>query len=59
MKFYTNFSTLGVVAVVVSNPKNDPRDALVPAKPAPTPYPTVTIYATPEAVSPSPAATTK
>jgi len=59
VKFYTNFSTLGVVAVVVSNPKNDPRDALVPAKPAPTPYPTVTVYATPEAVSPSPTATTK
>jgi rod shape-determining protein MreC len=52
VKFYTNFSTLGVVAVVVSAPSADPRDALVPAKPRPTPIPTVTITATPSA-SPS------
>ena len=52
VKFYTNFSTLGVVAVVVSAPSADPRDALVPAKPRPTPIPTVTVTATPSA-SPS------
>ena len=52
VKFYTNFSTLGVVAVVVSAPSADPRDALVPAKPRPTPIPTVTVTATPSS-SPS------
>lgn len=57
VKFYTNFSTLGVVAVVVSGATTDPRDALVPPKPHPTPIPTVTIYATPGEVSPSPIAT--
>jgi rod shape-determining protein MreC len=47
VKFYSNFATLGVVSVVVSAPSSDPRDALVPAKPAPTPIPTVTVTATP------------
>ena len=51
VKFYTNFSTLGVVAVVVSGEGTDPRDALVPPKPIPTPIPTVTVFVTP---SPSP-----
>ena len=51
VKFYVNFSTLGVVAVVVSGEGADPRDALVPAQPVPTPLPTVTVYVTP---SPSP-----
>jgi rod shape-determining protein MreC len=51
VKFYANFSTLGVVAVVVSGEGADPRDALVPARPIPTPIPTVTVYVTP---SPSP-----
>ena len=51
VKFYTNFSTLGVVAVVVSGTGTDPRDALVPPKPIPTPIPTVTVFVTP---SPSP-----
>lgn len=51
VKFYANFSNLGVVAVVVSGEGSDPRDALVPAKPIPTPIPTVTVYVTP---SPSP-----
>ena len=54
VKFYSNFSTLGVVSVVVAAPKTDPRDALVPAKPAPTPIPTVTVTA-----SPSPTASSK
>ena len=48
---YTNFATLGVVAVVVGAPAINPGDALVPAKPQPTPVPTVTIYITP---SPTP-----
>jgi rod shape-determining protein MreC len=51
VKFYTNFSTLGVVSVVVGAPGSDPRDSLVPAKPVPTPIPTVTVTATP---TPSP-----
>ncbi len=51
VKFYVNFSTLGVVSVVIAAPATDPRDALVPAKPQPTPTPTVTITVTP---SPTP-----
>lgn len=49
VKFYTNFSALGVVAVVISPPATDPRDSLVPPKPKPTPIPTVTVTATPSA----------
>jgi rod shape-determining protein MreC len=48
---YTNFSTLGVVSVVVAASTVNPGDALIPKKPRPTPVPTVTIYVTP---SPSP-----
>ena len=58
VKFYANFATLGVVAVVTTNPSSDPRDALVPPKPRPTPIPTVTIYASPS-TSPSPSPTTQ
>jgi rod shape-determining protein MreC len=47
VKFFTNFSTLGVVSVVVGSPSTDPRDSLVPAKPKATPTPTVTITVTP------------
>jgi rod shape-determining protein MreC len=47
VKFYVNFSALSIVAVVVSAPQADPRDALVPQAPVPTPLPTVTIYAKP------------
>jgi rod shape-determining protein MreC len=57
VKFYSNFSTLGIVAVVVSAATSDPRDSLVPPKPRPTPIPTVTVYASPSPVTPSPAAT--
>lgn len=51
---YTDFSTLGVVAVVIRPINLNPGDALVPTKPQPTPLPTVTIYVTP---SPSTAPT--
>ena len=51
VKFYTNFTALGVVSVVVSGEGTDPRDALVPPRPVPTPIPTVTVYVTP---SPTP-----
>jgi rod shape-determining protein MreC len=53
VKLYVNFSALSTVAVVVSAPKDDPRDALVPRAPVPTPVPTVTIYAQPSE-SPAP-----
>lgn len=51
VRYYTNFSTLGVVAVVLSGSGSNPGDALVPAKPRLTPIPTVTVFVTP---SPSP-----
>ena len=51
VRYYTNFATLGVVAVVVSGPSANPGDALVPKKPQVTPIPTVTVT-----VTPSPAA---
>jgi rod shape-determining protein MreC len=51
VRYYTNFSTLGVVAVVVSGATTNPGDALVPVKPRVTPIPTVTVFVTP---SPSP-----
>ena len=49
VRYYTNFSNLGVVAVVISGPTTDPGDVLVPQKPQPTP--TVTVFVTP---SPTP-----
>jgi len=51
VRYYTNFSTLGVVAVVVGGSAANPGDALVPVKPRVTPIPTVTVFVTP---SPSP-----
>ena len=47
IRYYTNFSTLGVVALVVSGPTSDPGDSLVPQKPKVTPIPTVTVTVTP------------
>jgi len=52
VRYYTNFSTLGVVAVVVGGPSSNPGDALVPKKPQVTPIPTVTVTVTP---TPTPA----
>jgi rod shape-determining protein MreC len=51
IRYYTNFSALGVVAVVIGRSASDPGDSLVPVKPRVTPIPTVTIFVTP---SPSP-----
>lgn len=51
VRYYTNFSTLGILAVVVGGPKTDPGDALVPAKPEVTPVPTVTVTVTPTPVA--------
>ena len=53
VKFFAKFSTLSVVSVVLGAPQADPRDALVPKAPVPTPIPTVTIYAKPSE-SPTP-----
>jgi rod shape-determining protein MreC len=53
VKFYVKFSALSIVAVVIAAPPSDPRDALVPKAPVPTPVPTVTIYAKPSE-SPTP-----
>jgi rod shape-determining protein MreC len=47
VKFYTNFSTLGLVSIVLKAPKSDPHDSLVPVKPSATPTPTVTVTVTP------------
>jgi rod shape-determining protein MreC len=47
VKYYVNFSTLGVVSVVIAAPAADPRDALIPPKPQATPTPTVTVTVTP------------
>ena len=49
VKYFVNFTALGVVSVVVSGEGSDPRDSLVPPKPRPTPNPTVTVYASPSA----------
>jgi rod shape-determining protein MreC len=51
VRYYTNFSTLGVVAIVLSGSGSNPGDALVPVKPRVTPIPTVTVFVTP---SPTP-----
>ncbi len=58
VKYFTRLHSLSIVAVVVKAPVIDPRDSLVPAKPMPTPIPTVTIYATPSPAASSSAAPT-
>ena len=46
VKPFVNLATLDIVAVVVSPPKTDPRDSLLP-RPMPTPTVTVTVTAQP------------
>ncbi|MFF8956011.1 rod shape-determining protein MreC [Streptomyces sp. NPDC014894] len=47
---YVAFSKLDIVGVVVQAPRTDPRDTVLPAKPAgPRPTPTVTVTVTPSA----------
>ena len=48
---YVDYTALGVVGVVVEAPRNDPRDAVLPASPTPAPTVTVTVTATPKASS--------
>ncbi|WP_306323057.1 MULTISPECIES: rod shape-determining protein MreC [unclassified Streptomyces] len=50
VKPYVGFTKLDVVGVVVQAPREDPRDTVLPKKPAkPKPTPTVTVTATPGA----------
>ncbi|MGA5419313.1 rod shape-determining protein MreC [Streptomyces lavendulocolor] len=44
---YVGFSKLDVVGVVVQAPRSDPRDAVLPPKPAPEPTVTVTVTPSP------------
>jgi len=55
VKPFVNFTSLGVVGVVIAGPAQNPRDSVLPPRPAPAP--TVTVTATPSA-SPSAPATT-
>jgi rod shape-determining protein MreC len=50
---FVNFTSLGVVGVVIGGPAQNPRDSVLP--PGPTPVPTVTVTVTPSA---GPAVTT-
>ncbi|MEU7685054.1 rod shape-determining protein MreC, partial [Streptomyces spectabilis] len=48
------FTKLDVVGVVVEAPRKDPRDTVLPPKPAkPRPTPTVTVTATPSGQAPA------
>ncbi|QEU94395.1 rod shape-determining protein MreC [Streptomyces kanamyceticus] len=48
VKPYVGFTKLDIVGVVVQAPREDPRDTVLPPKPAkPKPTPTVTVTATP------------
>lgn len=56
---YVDFTSLGVVGIVVRPPAHDPRFSVLPPKPGVTPRPTVTVTVTPPPpgsphVSPSP-----
>jgi rod shape-determining protein MreC len=44
---FAELSSLGVVAIIVSEKATDPRDSLVPKVAVPTPTPTVTVFVTP------------
>ncbi|MEU7178540.1 rod shape-determining protein MreC [Streptomyces celluloflavus] len=47
---YVTFSQLDIVGIVVQPPREDPRDTVLPARPAkPAPTPTITVTATPSA----------
>jgi len=51
---YAHLGSLDIVGVVVSPPKSDPRDALLPPPPTATPIPTPTVTVT---VTPTPSGT--
>jgi rod shape-determining protein MreC len=52
---FAELSSLGVVAVILSEEAIDPRDSLIPKAPVATPTPTVTVFVTP---TPSPSSKT-
>lgn len=54
VKPFVNFTSLGVVGVVIAGPATNPRDSVLP--PSPKPAPTVTVTVTPKA-TPSATAT--
>lgn len=54
IKPYVGFTKLDIVGVVVEAPREDPRDTVLPKKPAkPKPTPTVTVTATPSGQAPA------
>ncbi|MEU7582516.1 rod shape-determining protein MreC [Streptomyces sp. NPDC041068] len=54
VKPYVGFTKLDIVGVVVEAPREDPRDTVLPPKPAkPKPTPTVTVTATPSGQPPA------
>ncbi|MEU6124207.1 rod shape-determining protein MreC [Streptomyces sp. NPDC047123] len=54
VKPYVGFTKLDIVGVVVEAPRADPRDTVLPPKPAkPRPTPTVTVTATPSGQPPA------
>lgn len=56
VRSFADLGSQGVVSVIISTKVDDPRDALVPKRPAPTPIPTVTVFVTP---TPEPSAKQK
>ncbi|MEW2166165.1 rod shape-determining protein MreC [Streptomyces sp. NPDC007084] len=52
VKPFVSFTKLDILGVVVTAPKSDPRDTVLPPKPRPTPTPTVTVTVTPSANAP-------
>jgi rod shape-determining protein MreC len=53
---FVGYTSLDLVGVIVEAPRNDPRDAVLPAKP--TPAPTVTVTVTPSTMTVAPNAVT-
>jgi rod shape-determining protein MreC len=53
---YVNFTSLGVVGIVIAPPRHNPRFSVLPPRPRPRPAVTVTVTARP-GVSPGPPAT--
>ena len=49
---FVDFTSLGVVGVVIAGPARDPRDSVLP--PSPKPVPTVTVTVTPRAAGATP-----
>jgi rod shape-determining protein MreC len=50
---YVNFTSLGVVGIVVAAPRHNPRFSVLPPPPHAKPTPTVTVTVTPGVTSPA------